>query len=55
MDESKLDVLAGLQRLMWIGERHQHFASILEMNVILVAEVLDAMGTFARRFIGDAA
>ena len=43
LDELQFDVLAGFQRLMRIGKRHQHPASIFEMNVILVAEVLDAM------------
>ena len=43
MDKLELDVLAGGERLMRIGQRHERLAPILEVDVVLIAEVFDAM------------
>ena len=42
-DQLQFHVLAGFQRLMWIGKGHQHPTSVFEVNMIPVAEVLDAV------------
>ncbi|GCC48315.1 hypothetical protein chiPu_0032414, partial [Chiloscyllium punctatum] len=43
MHQLQIDLLAGLQRLMRIRQRHQRLALIVQMNMILLAEVLDPM------------
>jgi len=42
IDKLQFDLLVGLQRLMRVGKRHQHLASIFEVHMILIAEVFDA-------------
>ncbi len=39
----QLDFLAGFQRLMRIGKGHQRLAPVFEVDVIAIAEVLDAV------------
>src|SRR6516162_927872 len=41
MSQSKFNLLAGLQRLMGIRQRDHGPASVLEMDVILLAQMLD--------------
>ena len=43
IDKLQFDILVGMQRLMRVGKRHQHLASIFEVHMILIAEVFDAM------------
>jgi hypothetical protein len=41
--QPQLDVLTGCKRLMRVGKRHQGLTSIFEIDMILIAEVLDAV------------
>src|ERR1700677_4438823 len=41
LNELQFDLLSSLQRRMWIGQSHQCAIAILQVNVILIAEMLD--------------
>ena len=41
--QSQFDLLTGGKRLMRVGKRNQGLAPIFEIDVILIAEVLDAV------------
>ena len=43
LDKLELDILAGGERLMRIGQHHERLAPILKVNVVLIAEVFDAV------------
>jgi hypothetical protein len=43
--QMQFDLLTGLQRLMRIRKRHQCRTLIVQMNMILLAKVLDAVDT----------
>src|SRR5215471_4335907 len=55
MHQVQFDLLAGTKRLMRIRKRHQRLALVVQVNMILLTEVLDAVhaadhpATIARR------
>src|SRR5580700_1062961 len=54
--EPQLDLLTGFERLMRIGQRHQHVVAILQVNVILITEMfnaVDAPGKLSATGLGD--
>ena len=45
----QFNLLTGLKCRTWIGQRHQHLALIVQVDVILLAEVLDPAHTADQR------